>query len=171
MLDTTLRAELQKPFGDLCSKERCKEKLAAFDIIITVGDITTCHLIRWGIIPDICIVDDIAMREPVPDAVRNTIHADSRTTYTADNPAGTISLQLIDSVHRAVMGVARHERARIVVRGEEDLAVIPAVIEAPKGAAVVYGQPNEGMVITAVTAEKQRNAEYLLRKVQEAVST
>ncbi len=168
MLDEALRAELQKPFGDLCSKERCKEKLTAFKIILTVGDITTYRLLKLGIVPDVCIVDSIAMREPVSDAVRDTINADARTIYKVDNPAGMISSQLIDAVRRAVTAITRHERTRIVVRGEEDLAVIPAVMEAPEGAAVVYGQPNEGMVIVAVTAEKRRSAKHLLRKVQDA---
>ncbi len=168
MLDDTLRAELKKPFGDLCSTERCTGKLTAYKTIITVGDVTTYHVIVSGVVPDICIVDGVAMRRPVPDVIRETINADPRTIYEVDNPAGTISRQLIDAVRRAVGGIALHKRARIIVRGEEDLAVIPAVVEAPEGAVVVYGQPNEGMVIIAVTAEKQHEAARLLQKVQEA---
>ncbi|MGZ4904010.1 MAG: GTP-dependent dephospho-CoA kinase family protein [Halobacteriota archaeon] len=171
MLDDALRAELQKPFGDLCSKGSCKEKLAAYKTILTVGDITTYRVMVSGIVPDICIIDGVTMRKRVPDAIRATINSEPRTIYEVDNPPGTISPQLINAVRRAITGIALHERARIVVHGEEDLAVIPAVMEAPEGAAVVYGQPNEGMVIIAVSAEKQQGAKHLLRKIQKAKPT
>jgi uncharacterized protein (UPF0218 family) len=61
--------------------------------------------------------------------------------------------------------VARSERVRILVHGEEDLAVIPAVVEAPLGAAVVYGQPNEGMVIITITRERKEKAKRLMREI------
>jgi len=166
MLDDTLRAELQKPFGELCSEEKCKGRLTKYKIILTVGDITTYRVMISGIVPDICIVDGITMREQVPDTIRDAINAETRTIYEVDNPPGAISGQLINAVGRAVSGISRHERARIDVHGEEDLAVIPAVMKAPEGAAVVYGQPNEGMVIVAVTVEKQRSARHLLEKIQ-----
>ncbi len=168
MLDDTLRAQLQKPFGYLCSEDRCAEKLTAYRTILTVGDITTYRVAVSGIVPDICIIDGITMRRRVPDTISDTINSEPRTIYEVDNPPGTISSQLMNAVRHAVAGIALHERARIVVHGEEDLAVIPAVMEAPEGAAVVYGQPNEGMVIIAVTPEKQQDAEHLLRKIRKA---
>ncbi|MDD1720406.1 MAG: GTP-dependent dephospho-CoA kinase family protein [Euryarchaeota archaeon] len=171
MLDDTLRAELQKPFGDVCSEENCTEKLTTYKTILTVGDITTYRVMVSGIVPDICIIDGITMRRRVPDTIRDAINSEPRTVYEVDNPPGTISRQLINAVSRAVSKISLHERARIVVHGEEDLAVIPAVMAAPEGTAVVYGQPNEGMVIIAVTAEKQQDAEHLLRKIQKATLT
>ena len=39
----------------------------------------------------------------------------------------------------------------LLVDGEEDLATLPAVLAAPDGASVVYGQPGEGMVLVTVT--------------------
>jgi hypothetical protein len=41
-------------------------------------------------------------------------------------------------------------RVLILVKGEEDLAVIPAAILAPPGSLVFYGQPGEGVVICEV---------------------
>jgi uncharacterized protein (UPF0218 family) len=50
------------------------------------------------------------------------------------------------------------------VEGEEDLAAVPAVIVAPAGASVVYGQPGEGMVL--VDADEVRDeARDLLRRM------
>jgi uncharacterized protein (UPF0218 family) len=165
MLTDKLRAELQKPFGDLCSNTNCAKKLTAYYKIITVGDITTYNVVKAGIVPDVCIVDGITMREKVPDDICNAISADRCMIYKVDNPPGSISQQLRDAVRSSMEYVARSERARIVVHGEEDLAVIPAVVEAPLGAAVVYGQPDKGMVIIKITQERKEKAKQLLQEI------
>ncbi len=165
MLDDALRAELQKPFGELCADASCTRKLVTYNAILTVGDITTYRVIVSGIAPDVCIVDGITMRQPVPDEIRDTINSEPRMVYEVDNPPGTISWQLVHVIRRAVSGIALRHRAKIIVHGEEDLAVIPAVMEAPNGAAVVYGQPQEGMVIIPVSATKQHDARRLFRRI------
>jgi uncharacterized protein (UPF0218 family) len=52
MLTEKLRAELQKPFGELCSNANCAEKLRVYSKIVTVGDITTYNVVQAGIVPD-----------------------------------------------------------------------------------------------------------------------
>jgi len=165
MLNDKLKAELQKPFGDLCSHADCADKLRGFVKIVTVGDITTYNVLQAGIEPDVCIIDRVTMRQRVPDNVSRAICVDSRTVYEVDNAAGSISLQLRKAVQSSMQDLARSERVRIVVNGEEDLAVIPAVIEAPLGSAVVYGQPNEGMVIVAITPQKKEKAMRLMSEI------
>ncbi len=165
MLTERLRAELQKPFGDLCSNANCAEKLRAYSKIVTVGDITTYNVVQAGIVPDVSIIDGITMRQRVPDDICSAISVDPRIIYKVDNPAGSITRQLCIAVSSSMERVARSERVRIVVNGEEDLAVIPAVVEAPLGAAVIYGQPNKGMVIITVTQERKRKARQLLHEI------
>ena len=165
MLNDKLKAELKKPFGDLCSHADCAEKLRAYKKIVTVGDITTYNLIQAGIVPDVCIVDGITMRTKVPDTIYQAISSERRTVYEVDNPPGSISQQLQDAVSGSMENIGRSLRTRIVVNGEEDLAVVPAVIEAPLGTAVVYGQPSEGMVIIVTTREKKEKAKRLLREI------
>ena len=157
MLTEKLRVELQKPFGELCSNANCAEKLRAYSKIVTVGDITTYNVVQAGIVPDVSIIDGITMRERVPDDICSTISTDPRVIYKVNNPAGSISLQLCNAIRSSMERIARSELVRIVVNGEEDLAVIPAVVEAPLGAAVVYGQPNKGMVIIAITQERKKS--------------
>jgi len=53
------------------------------------------------------------------------------------------------------------EPVMIEVDGEEDLAALPAIVAAPDGASVVYGQPGEGMVRVAVTPESRAEAREL----------
>ena len=165
MLNDKLKAELQKPFGDLCSQADCAEKLRAYKKIVTVGDITTYNVVQAGIVPDVCIIDGITMRTKVPDEIYRAITIEPRTVYDVDNPAGSISQQLQNAVSGSMKNIGRSVRTRIVVNGEEDLAVIPAVIEAPLGTAVVYGQPSEGMVIIVTTREKKEKAKSLLREI------
>jgi uncharacterized protein (UPF0218 family) len=165
MLTEKLRAELQKPFGDLCSNASCAEKLRVYDKIVTVGDITTYNVVQAGIVPDVSIVDGITMRERVPNDICSAISIDSCVIYKVDNPPSSISQQLRNAVSSSMERIARSERVRIVVNGEEDLAVIPAVVEAPLGAAVVYGQPKEGMVIIAITHERKERARQLMQEI------
>ena len=42
---------------------------------------------------------------------------------------------------------------QVLVEGEEDLLTLVAVLEAPEGSLVVYGQPHDGVV--AVKADKK----------------
>jgi hypothetical protein len=42
-----------------------------------------------------------------------------------------------------------------MIDGEEDLLALVAVLYAPEKSLVVYGQPNEGMVVVEVTKEKK----------------
>jgi len=51
---------------------------------------------------------------------------------------------------------------RIVVDGEEDLATLPALVAAPRGSSVVYGQPGDGMVHVAVIEAQTDEARQLL---------
>lgn len=165
MLTDKLKAELQRPFGDLCSNANCAEKLKAYSKIVTVGDITTYNVVQAGIVPDISIIDGITMREKVPDEICRAISIDAHTIYKVENPPGSISQELRNALNSSMQHVAGSEHVRIVVHGEEDLAVIPAVVEAPLGAAVVYGQPKEGMVIIAVTRERKEKAKRLMREI------
>jgi uncharacterized protein (UPF0218 family) len=52
------------------------------------------------------------------------------------------------------------------VDGEEDLATLPAVVAAPDGASVVYGQPDEGMVLVEVTPETRAEMRELLGRFE-----
>jgi len=165
MLDDKLKAELQKPFGDLCAHADCAEKLRPYKKIVTVGDITTYAVVQAGIVPDVCIIDGITMRTKVSDEICHAISVGSRTVYKVDNPPGSISQELQNAVRGSMKDIRRSLRTRIVVNGEEDLAVIPAVIEAPLGTAIVYGQPGEGMVIIVTTREKKEKANSLLREI------
>ena len=51
----------------------------------------------------------------------------------------------------------------VLIEGEEDLLTIPAVMEAPLGAVVFYGQPLEGVVAVRVDEESKAGARAILK--------
>jgi uncharacterized protein (UPF0218 family) len=75
------------------------------------------------------------------------------------NPAGTITGDLIRALEHAI----RHPPVTVIVDGEEDLAVIPLVIAAPNGSVVLYGQPNQGVVLRIVNPQARETARHFLK--------
>ncbi|KEQ56941.1 hypothetical protein AAA799P11_00093 [Marine Group I thaumarchaeote SCGC AAA799-P11] len=122
--------------------------------IITVGDRTTEKMIGYDLTPSLQIVDGIEKREKrEPPKLANA------TEITVDNPAAEITSQSIDVIKKAF---SMESPIRILVTGEEDLLVLPVCIHAPENSVVLYGQPNEGLVIVKITSEIRNKAQSLL---------
>lgn len=126
--------------------------------IIAVGDIVSASFLEADRIPAVAIVDGRSQREPIDASIRDTLEPMGRTVD-AVNPAGTITRSMIDAIRRAIDADGP---MKVVVDGEEDLAVLPAVLAAPSGATVVYGQPDEGLVAILVDPEARRHVRDLL---------
>jgi uncharacterized protein (UPF0218 family) len=58
----------------------------------------------------------------------------------------------------------------IIVEGEEDLLVVVAVLHAPLGGFVVYGQPYLGVVVVEVSAEKKAQVRGFLNEMKASKS-
>lgn len=143
----------KKPFGTLYGS--IGELLSRLEgrAVYAVGDVVTHNLLAAGVVPDIAIIDGYTMRTPCN---RSPLLRARRLT--AKNPPGTITDELADAIDEAVRG----QPAVIFVEGEEDLAVIPLVLAAPPGAAVLYGQPGEGVVLRLVDASAKQEAASML---------
>ena len=131
---------------------------AANEPFIAVGDVVTKTLLEAGHQPHVAVVDGYTEREPVDDDVRERTRSIDRVIEVV-NPAGGITSALTEAL---VTAMDDPQPVRIEVDGEEDLAVIPAILAAPIGATVVYGQPGEGMVAVSVTAELLEEIRRLL---------
>jgi GTP-dependent dephospho-CoA kinase len=167
-LTRALRDRLKTPFGKLYrgKGEECLrgivESLGKPPKVISIGDVTTFYLLKAGVVPDICIVDNLTMRLPVDHEVRKgTAHA-SFEDVRVENPPGVVTQELIDAIRNSM---SSKKPVRIYVEGEEDLAVIPACEYAPVGSVVLYGQPNEGVVAVTVTEEKKRETLSLMEQM------
>lgn len=125
--------------------------------IITVGDVVTYHLERAGVTPDVAVVDGISEREPVSDDIERGI-PDADREVTVENPPGTLTEPLLRALEEAL---DTESTTLVRVDGEEDLATLPAVLVAPIGASVVYGQPGEGMVRANVNDDRRERVREL----------
>jgi uncharacterized protein (UPF0218 family) len=144
---------LKKPFGTLYHDLTDILPLLTGKKVYTVGDVVTQTLLQQGIIPTLAIIDQRSMRMPCGDIPRYQSHR-----FSARNPAGMITDELIDRIDQAL----RAEPSMIIVEGEEDLAVIPVVLSVAEGGILLYGQPHEGIVLREITSEAKKEAEDLL---------
>ncbi len=79
------------------------------------------------------------------------------------NPPGTITEEAITAIREALES---DKHVHVIVDGEEDLLTLIAVLYAPERSLVVYGQPNEGIVIVKVTPEKKADAAEILKAME-----
>lgn len=144
-----LRRKLKEPLGELLRGEpeeifkRISERLSGDRKLITVGDVVTANALRAGLSPWASIVDGRAMRKPLPGGY---LRSSWRRRLSLRNPPGTISREAWGVVGDAI----REGSTLVVVEGEEDLLALLAILLAPEGSLVVYGQPGEGVVVVEV---------------------
>lgn len=166
-LPDSLRDRLKAPLGTLIpeestSKAEIRRHVPDGSYVIAVGDRTTKKMMGFGMVPHLQIIDGMEQRNrsggsPMPPMPPGS------TTLSVDNPAAQITEESIGVVREALR---TPPPVRLQVCGEEDLLVIPACIHAPDGATVMYGQPNEGLVIVGVTPEIRNKAQILLDSME-----
>ncbi len=164
-LPNDLRDQLKTPLGDLIpdndpnkentNKENIIKKNSTESIIITVGDRTTENLLQLDIKPQIQIVDGLEKRSKRIVPIDDTVN----TNLSCRNPPGEITDESIQVIQKAF---SSEPPVRIIVDGEEDLLVIPVCIHAPENSIVMYGQPNEGLVIVTMTPEIRAKVQKIL---------
>jgi uncharacterized protein (UPF0218 family) len=160
-LQRALRPELKEALGPIFTD--ANTLLAEVDSpLVAVGDVVTYHLIGAGRIPDVALVDERTERSAVDPEIREGIEGFDREV-TASNPQGTLTADLLTALRGAI---DRAATTLIDVDGEEDLATLPAILLAPRGASVVYGQPGEGMVLVTVDGAATDRARELLSRME-----
>jgi len=168
LLPDELRSSLKEPLGRLykgngqeCITAMEKELLFAKKVV-AIGDMTAFYLLKASVVPDLLVVDNKTKRMPVSDHIIKMLDHESYKTIRVKNPAATISKDLIDLIQDSLNS---DEHVKIVVEGEEDLATLPAILYAPMGSVVVYGQPNEGSVLVNVTPERKLYIEEFMKRM------
>lgn len=155
-----MRPELKDPLGPIYT-ETAALLSAAGTPIVAVGDIVTYHLLSAGRVPDVALIDERTERSAVDDEVRDAIEGFDRR-MAVENPPGTLTVELIEGLTEAIGS----DRTTLVeVDGEEDLAALPAVATLPAGGSVVYGQPDEGMVLVDPDGTSRTRVRSLLERM------
>src|SRR5436853_1327751 len=127
--------------------------------VTTVGDVVSRESMTAGIPVNLRIVDQMTLRKRISQTEIKT-----ERTYRVINPAGVITKEAWDAIKQAL----QDREAVIYVDGEEDLLAIPAILESPDNAVIVYGQPSEGIVIvTAAPTMKTEIRDMVSRMAEE----
>jgi hypothetical protein len=161
-LPDAIRSEFKEPFGPVYTD--VTDLLEAVDEgpLVAVGDVVTAHLLRAGRAPDVSVVDGRTKREAVSDETAAALE-DLPTGTSVTNPPAELS----EAMLRALVEALDASGPQVLdVEGEEDLATLPAVVAAPDGASVVYGQPDVGMVLVRVTPETRETMRELLGRFE-----
>ena len=158
-LPENLRDQLKKPLGILlldsdATRNNISKNIPSGSFIITVGDATTEKMIKFGFNPSLQIVDSVEKRSK-----RDLPEGKAETILTCRNPAAEITQESISVIQKA-FGMT--PPVRIIVSGEEDLLVLPVAVYAPDNSVILYGQPNEGLVIVRVTEEVRNRTRSIM---------
>jgi len=166
VLSPQARSLLKRPFGLLFCEPQAAKKAAAFistlspAAIVVVGDATFSSMKKTGVFADLAIVDGRTLRKKtgLPAGL-------PKKRFRVRNAAGTISVALVKAVSAASAAFSKSPvPLAIIVDGEEDLAVLPAVLSLPFNSVVLYGQPKKGIVAVVVDEKTRARARAVLSK-------
>jgi phosphopantetheine adenylyltransferase/uncharacterized protein (UPF0218 family) len=145
--------ELKTPMGTLYKGPEATPEVAMLSaleeidtdetILIAVGDVTVSTLLELDVVPDIGFVDGQTKRQALDEDQQVDLSAFTHVLH-ASNPAGVLTPSLRGAVAQAAV---LEEPVIVVVEGEEDLAPLYVHLHVPLHAVVLYGQPNQGVVV------------------------
>ncbi|MFX1465414.1 MAG: GTP-dependent dephospho-CoA kinase family protein [Promethearchaeota archaeon] len=168
-----LRKTLQRPLGQLIRADDSNfiEKITEIanqvrsfkNKIVTVGDVVSSTLLEVGVIPDIIIIDLKTKRRSLPPS--KVVKCD----YSVVNPAGIIKKEvwplLTELYQKGKIPI------RLYVDGEEDLLAIPATMLAPNGSIILYGQPDQGIVVLYVNNDTKQRFHNIIKAMEKLNQT
>jgi hypothetical protein len=128
--------------------------------LITVGDVVSLTFRKHGIIPFLSIYDGMTERREMSEFA---ILVKDEEKEEVINPAGTITRELVGSIRGRMEGSG----GLIKVDGEEDLALLPAIILAPLGSDIIYGWPGKCMMRVTTDESIRAKIEQLLLRMEE----
>lgn len=148
---------LKKPLG-LLLKGKYPEpylefsKLHKNEKVYTVGDIVTKNMLKIGITPEMAVIDGKSMREKIEDVIPHDVVVRNKKSH--------ISKELVKAIREKKYKV-------ILVDGEEDLATLPVVLYVDEGSYVIYGQPQEGIVVIKVDKKSKKMVKRIMEMFEE----
>ena len=126
--------------------------------VTTVGDIVSRETLATGIQVNLRMIDQMTLRKRI-----SPIEIKAERRYRVSNPAGVITKEAWDTIREAL----QDREAVIFVEGEEDLLAIPAILESPDNAIIVYGQPSQGLVVVTASLDMKREVGEMMNRMTE----
>ena len=152
-LPSSQRVHFQSPFGKILTTV----KLNSSDFTIAVGDIAALTFTQQNLRPSLAIVDLHTQRHQI---FKSLTELKLTPGLTAANPPGTITSDLA----KKILACLSQKIPTLLVDGEEDLAVLPAILLSPLKTTIFYGQPGQGLVKIIVSEKTKTKALNLLTK-------
>lgn len=159
VLTDDLRKELKEPLGRILQD---MDELETRDIIICVGDETSDRFLCNDLEPKICIYDNKIKRKNILTA--GSIKDFDARQISIENPPGQISKEAFSAIREAL---SSDGKTKIKVDGEEDLLTLVAIKLAPNNSLVLYGQPDEGLVVVDVDEKTKEKVENILERMKD----
>ncbi len=158
-----LRNALAEPFGPIVQTD---DLLHAIDDrpVIAVGDVVSVTLRDLGVQPWLFVCDFKTQRGDDDERFRRSLGSWGDRAVRVRNPAGMITVDAWQTVASALEQPHR-TITRIVVDGEEDLLGLPIFVLAPIGTVVLYGMPNQGVVVAVIDVALRQRARDLLTQM------
>ena len=164
VLPEAVRHQLAAPFGPVVGGNDLPKVLAGAKTVVAVGDVVSLTLKNLGIEPALFVCDFMTQRGEPDPTYEIELGTWGTLAFRVRNPAATITREAWDAVRLGLEHTPGP--VRIVVDGEEDLLGIPAFLEAPEGAVVLYGMPGKGVVVVRVDAAFKARVADVLAKFQ-----
>ena len=150
----SIRKTLKRPLGELHKDFRRIRELSRDHRIISVGDICTLELFSMNIKPHLAVFDHKYMRKPLDPGLISILNLHFKNPKRYANPAGTLSEKLIKDAGELI-----ENGGGILIDGEEDLTALAFIKAAGEKDIIVYGQPEEGLVVVVPDKEIKKKIE------------
>lgn len=162
ILPPHLRERLGRPFGEIIDAKTYLFTESEKECLLAVGDVTTLILHERNIVPKLSVIDLIVERVRRYKDVSEMGLKRTNLTYTAQNTPGQISSSILHRIRDAFIQIRSGKTVLLQVTGEEDLLVLPILLQAPLGWVLCYGQPKKGTVKVVVDERIKSECKELL---------
>ena len=162
-LTPSLRKMLKKPLGKLLRGSTIIEFARRQKTIAAVGDATAALLLKHKIMPNLAVFDFHIQRKKAAKKAISLLKGNFKTPMRVKNTAGTISAEALRAIKAAL---EKGKKRAILVKGEEDLLTLPAILFAKKNSCVLYGQPKKGVVAVKATISMKKKIRKMLRQMR-----
>lgn len=156
MLPELAKKYFRKPLGRIL-KMREAMLLLKGKKLVTVGDISTLKFLKNNIIPFLAVYDKRYLRKKMKRRDISYIRKFYKHQMRIKNPPGTISNGFLEKTKTML-----RKGGLVFVDGEEDLTILPLVVNATMEYLFAYGQWNMGLIVVTPTKKTKTKARRLL---------
>ncbi|MBU0591977.1 DUF359 domain-containing protein [Candidatus Micrarchaeota archaeon] len=158
IIPENIRNKLKTPLGKLYPSVSEVSELKTKHRIICIGDICTLNLLSIGIVPHLAVFDHLFMRNILDAEKVQILQKNFKNPKKYKNPAGTLSEAIIRDAAMLIKN-----GGAVLIDGEEDMTALAFIISADENDVIIYGQPNEGVVVVKPDKKlKEKVRDWLL---------